>query len=51
MVFFIDMLNMFNGVSVCVVWDSVGCDIVCMEIKFDEVVIGIVIGDLVDVLK
>lgn len=51
MMLFIEQFNIFNGVIVWVVWDSVGCDIVCVEIKFDEVMIGVKIGDLVNVLK
>lgn len=51
MMLFISQLNIIDGVLVKVVWDVVGCDIVCMEISFDEIKIGCLMFDLVDVLK
>lgn len=48
---FIDTLNTFNGVSAREVWDRARRDIACAEITFDEAVIGVAVGEQVEVLK
>lgn len=51
MTLFINNLNALNGISARVVWDAAGRDIARAEIHFDEALIGITTGEVVQALK
>ncbi|OON41833.1 L-seryl-tRNA selenium transferase [Izhakiella australiensis] len=48
---FIDSLNTLSGVKARVVWDAAGRDIARSEIHFDEAIVGMTTGELVQRLK